>query len=72
MPKNRVHELEETVEQLQGTVDGLTVELVEVNKRLRALEGELEPIEESEELDETASARNGSALDADGSDIIIC
>ena len=69
MPRNRVQELEETVEQLKGTVDGLTVELVEVNKRLRALEGEHEG---TTDTTETRPAGNGSALDTEGSDIIVC
>ncbi len=72
MPRNRVHELEETVEQLKGTVDGLTVELVEVNKRLRALEGELAGESVTEEPSDKATKPNMSPLDTEGSDIIIC
>lgn len=71
MPRNRVHELEETVEELQGTVDGLMVELVDVKKRLRALEGMDEEPRIIEE-EEVSPRRNQSPLDSDGSDIIIC
>lgn len=63
MPRNRVQELEVTVEELEATVMGLTEELVEVKRRLRDLEGtdavEAEP---SRRPDPTAET----------SDIIIC
>lgn len=71
MPRNRVHELEATVEQLQGTIDGLTIELLEVNKRLRALEGDLDPAQMAD-TKETKAAQVKSPLESDGTDIIIC
>lgn len=43
MAGNRVDQLEETVQELEATVSGLTDELVETKERLRALEEEVEP-----------------------------
>lgn len=43
MAGNRVDDLEETVRQLEATVNGLTDELMETKERLHALEDELEP-----------------------------
>jgi uncharacterized protein involved in exopolysaccharide biosynthesis len=42
MPKNRVEDLEATVDELEATVRGLTEELVETKERVRILESELE------------------------------
>ncbi|MCT9095733.1 bZIP transcription factor [Haloarchaeobius sp. HME9146] len=42
MPKNRVEDLEATVNELESTVRGLTEELVETKERVRILEAELE------------------------------
>lgn len=38
MPRNRVEELEATVDDLQATINGLTEELVEVKHRLAVVE----------------------------------
>lgn len=43
MAGNRVDQLEEKVQELEATVNGLTDELVETKERLRALEEEVEP-----------------------------
>lgn len=63
MPRNRVQELEVTVEELEATVMGLTEELVEVKRRLRDLEGT-----------DAVEAESGSRPDptAETGDIIIC
>ncbi|WP_435360897.1 DUF7518 family protein [Haloarchaeobius sp. DFWS5] len=42
MAKNRVEDLEATVNELESTVRGLTEELVETKERVRILEAELE------------------------------
>lgn len=39
---NRVEQLEQTVSELQSTVEGLTEELVDTKERLRAIEHELD------------------------------
>ena len=43
MAGNRVEELEETVRELEATVNGLTDELVECKERIQHLEAEVEP-----------------------------
>ena len=57
--RNRITELEGTVDELQSTVRGLTEELVEANQRIRDLEAALKDQEADEaahgsETDETA------------------
>jgi len=42
MAGNRVDDLEETVRQLEATINGLTDELMETKERMRALEDEVE------------------------------
>lgn len=71
MPKNRVHELEETVEELKGKIDGLTVELVDVKKRLEKLEGTHEE-DPSVSAETNGQQQEESSVESDGSDIIIC
>ncbi len=71
MPRNRVQELEETVEELQGTIDGLTVELVDINKRLQAIESKLDD-ETPTTVDTNGHQEDESPVESDGSDIIIC
>lgn len=39
---NRVEQLEQTVSELQSTIEGLTEELVDTKERLRAIEHELD------------------------------
>lgn len=83
---NRVEELEEQVNQLQATVDGLTDELVECKVRIRELENAVdddngfspdEPEPDAEEVEpEPAEEANTEEPDApddeeSGSDIII-
>lgn len=71
MPRNRVQELEETVEELRGTIDGLTVELVDINKRLQAIESKLHD-ETPTTIETNGSQEQDSSVESDGSDIIIC
>ena len=65
MPKNRVEDLEATVDELEATVRGLTEELVETKERVRILESVLE--EEAaantgvESVDEMLTPEPGSA-----------
>ena len=40
MPKNRVEELEETVQSLEATVAGLTNEIAVLEQRIRSLEAD--------------------------------
>jgi len=53
MSGNRVEELEETVRELEATVEGLTDELIETKERLAAIEAETgvepEPIKRASE-----------------------
>ncbi len=67
--RDRVHELETTVSELQSTVKGLTEELVETKDRLRAVEQEL-GIDTTEFTDvdnepSEQSTRDTSASEAD-------
>lgn len=39
---NRVEELEQTVSELESTIEGLTEELVDAKERIRVLEGQLD------------------------------
>jgi len=55
--RNRITELESTVEELQATVRGLTEELVEANERIRLLEQHVEgePTKTAEPTQEPAT-----------------
>jgi len=65
MPKNRVEDLEATVDELEATVRGLTEELVETKERVRILEAELEEERtadsSAESVDEMLTPEPGSA-----------
>ncbi len=69
---NRVEELEEQVNQLQATVDGLTDELVECKVRIRELENAVDadmgfsPVTEAES--EAASVEEHNTQETDSTD----
>jgi hypothetical protein len=79
MSGNRVEELEETVRELEATVEGLTDELIETKERLAAIEEETgiepEPVKRLSEgstvgsdgtADDAEASADQSADDADG------
>ncbi|MFD1647475.1 DUF7518 family protein [Haloarchaeobius litoreus] len=67
MPKNRVEDLESTVDELEATVRGLTEELVETKERVRILESELEEERAAdsgvESVDEMLTPEPGESVD---------
>ena len=71
MPRNRVEELEVTVEGLEATVAGLTKELVEAKERLRALEDQ-DLIDGERETPRSRSRRREPGVDLEADDIIVC
>lgn len=82
MAGNRVDQLEETVQELEATVSGLTDELIEMKERLRVLEAEVDPdldaglvegqlvtgVEETEADDETVEKAIEVAAGGEGAD----
>lgn len=67
MPKNRVEDLEATVDELEATVRGLTEELVETKERVRILEAELDEERESspeQSVDEMLAPEPGEGDDS--------
>jgi uncharacterized coiled-coil protein SlyX len=64
MPGNRVDRLEQQVQELEATVEGLTEELVEANERIRQLEEALAGDEES------SSSSNSATPDPTGTDAV--
>ncbi len=71
MPRNRVEELEVTVEGLEATVAGLTKELVEAKERLRALEDQ-DLIDGERETPRSRNRRREPGVDLEADDIIVC
>jgi peptidoglycan hydrolase CwlO-like protein len=68
MSGNRVEELEETVRELEATVEGLTDELIETKERLAAIEDETgvepEPIQRASEEPAVGSEGTPDAAEA--------
>ena len=60
--RNRITELERTVDELQSTVHGLTEELVEANQRIRDLE-DAQELREAQEAQEVANTRESAEED---------
>ncbi|MFW6152952.1 MAG: DUF7518 family protein [Halobacteriota archaeon] len=71
MPKNRVEELEVTVEGLEATIAGLTQELVEVKERLRTLE-ENDLIDGERDRPRASTRGSEPGVDLESDDIIVC
>jgi predicted nucleic acid-binding Zn-ribbon protein len=65
--RNRITELEGTVDELQSTVRGLTEELVEANQRIRDLEDALEERDADEASETDAYAEEDKSAESQDS-----